>query len=422
MKESPLGVQLRPEDRRLVRADRLRRRRCRGAGASSTPASWPAACPRAGGSATRRRSSAREEQHRRLVLPHEGRAGRPGALRRAPAAIPSSTSRSSSSASPTRYATFGGNTSGVGSQSDGDMVARHDRSTRAASASSGSPARRTEFADIQGGPGARGTLRAGAHPWTTSQATRAPSRRQLRGAGGGRGRPLPRPRARLGRGATKEVYLAYDERLDREVALAIVVGAATGTAARRASCARRRSPAGSATTRTSSPSTTRASTTASPTSSCARCAAARWPTCSRASRPSVADAIRLGARDRRGARPRTCPRRRPPRRQARQRLARRRRQRGARRLRDRPPARRRAPDGRGRRRRHGPLPVARADPRRATIGPRATSTRSASRSTSWSTGSRRSRPDATQVLTQHLTATPVPPSQHGPRCRAARAS
>src|SRR3954454_6105299 len=34
-----------------------------------------------------------------------------------------------------------------------------------------------------------------------------------------------RVRARLGRGATKEVYLAYDERLDRDVALAIVVGA-----------------------------------------------------------------------------------------------------------------------------------------------------------------------------------------------------
>ena len=33
-------------------------------------------------------------------------------------------------------------------------------------------------------------------------------------------------RARLGRGATKEVYLAYDARLDREVALAFVVGAA----------------------------------------------------------------------------------------------------------------------------------------------------------------------------------------------------
>ena len=33
-------------------------------------------------------------------------------------------------------------------------------------------------------------------------------------------------RAKLGRGATKEVYLAYDARLDREVALAIVVGSA----------------------------------------------------------------------------------------------------------------------------------------------------------------------------------------------------
>lgn len=39
-------------------------------------------------------------------------------------------------------------------------------------------------------------------------------------------------RARLGRGAWKEVYLAYDERLDREVALAIVVGAGGGAAAR----------------------------------------------------------------------------------------------------------------------------------------------------------------------------------------------
>jgi class 3 adenylate cyclase/tetratricopeptide (TPR) repeat protein len=37
-------------------------------------------------------------------------------------------------------------------------------------------------------------------------------------------------RRRLGRGATKEVYLAYDARLDREVALAIVVGAATDVA------------------------------------------------------------------------------------------------------------------------------------------------------------------------------------------------
>jgi tetratricopeptide (TPR) repeat protein len=39
-------------------------------------------------------------------------------------------------------------------------------------------------------------------------------------------------RKRLGRGATKEVYLAYDERLDREVALAIVVGAGSSATAR----------------------------------------------------------------------------------------------------------------------------------------------------------------------------------------------
>jgi serine/threonine protein kinase len=37
-------------------------------------------------------------------------------------------------------------------------------------------------------------------------------------------------RSRLGRGATKEVYLAYDRRLDRDVALAIVVGASTALA------------------------------------------------------------------------------------------------------------------------------------------------------------------------------------------------
>ncbi len=36
-------------------------------------------------------------------------------------------------------------------------------------------------------------------------------------------------RARLGRGATKDVYLAYDERLDRDVALAVVFGAGAGS-------------------------------------------------------------------------------------------------------------------------------------------------------------------------------------------------
>ena len=41
-----------------------------------------------------------------------------------------------------------------------------------------------------------------------------------------------RIRGRLGRGASKDVYLAYDERLDREVALAIVIGAAAGERAR----------------------------------------------------------------------------------------------------------------------------------------------------------------------------------------------
>lgn len=39
-------------------------------------------------------------------------------------------------------------------------------------------------------------------------------------------------RARLGRGASKEVYLAYDARLDREVALAIVVGGGESATAR----------------------------------------------------------------------------------------------------------------------------------------------------------------------------------------------
>ncbi len=41
-----------------------------------------------------------------------------------------------------------------------------------------------------------------------------------------------RLRARLGRGAWKEVYLAYDQRLDREVALALVVGAPGDAVAR----------------------------------------------------------------------------------------------------------------------------------------------------------------------------------------------
>ena len=39
-------------------------------------------------------------------------------------------------------------------------------------------------------------------------------------------------RRRLGRGSSKEVYLAYDERLDREVAVALVIGAPQGSTAR----------------------------------------------------------------------------------------------------------------------------------------------------------------------------------------------
>src|SRR5438477_12220729 len=41
-----------------------------------------------------------------------------------------------------------------------------------------------------------------------------------------------RVRARLGRGAAKEVFLVYDERLDREVALALVTAAGTSATAR----------------------------------------------------------------------------------------------------------------------------------------------------------------------------------------------
>src|SRR4051795_11823700 len=52
-------------------------------------------------------------------------------------------------------------------------------------------------------------------------------------AGGSRFAGRYAVRRRLGRGATEEVYLAYDERLDREVALAVVVGAAAGARAAR---------------------------------------------------------------------------------------------------------------------------------------------------------------------------------------------
>src|SRR5918911_455217 len=50
--------------------------------------------------------------------------------------------------------------------------------------------------------------------------------------GGGTIAARYRLRGTLGRGATKVVYLAHDERLDRDVALAVIAGAAEGSVAR----------------------------------------------------------------------------------------------------------------------------------------------------------------------------------------------
>src|SRR4051812_46114610 len=79
-------------------------------------------------------------------------------------------------------------------------------------------------------PSRAGTLRRGAeHDADTGDSHIVTS------ASPATGRPLAgryRVRGRLGRGATKDVYLAYDERLDRDVALAIVTVTGDPTTAR----------------------------------------------------------------------------------------------------------------------------------------------------------------------------------------------
>ena len=131
---APAGLELRPARSTTGPRGRATTTRCRGAAASSTPASWPAGCRRArAGSATRRRSSP-APRRARAAGRCTGRAS-PGDLAlfdTARAVTRRCTSRSSASACrDTRYSTFGGNTSaGNGSQSDGGMVARRDdRST-----------------------------------------------------------------------------------------------------------------------------------------------------------------------------------------------------------------------------------------------------------------------------------------------------
>ncbi len=173
-----------------------------------------------------------------------------------------------------------------------------------------------------------------------------------------------RVRARLGRGATKEVYLAYDERLDRDVALAIVVGAGNDVA--RARVAREAQVTGRL---GDHPNVITVYDTGEidgvPYLVLRAMGGGSLAAALKRERPEHRRGAAARPPDRRRAGPRPRARRRAPRRQARQRLARRRRQRGAGRLRHRARRGRRPPDGGGRRRRDRALPRARADPRRA---------------------------------------------------------